>query len=502
MPTAQREALTCDVVVIGSGAGGAPTAAVLAEAGLAVVLLESGAHLTSDAFTGDESTMTAQLWKSDVAIDSGMALYAGRCVGGSTVINDAVCLRTPPEVLATWRTTHGLAELTDAAFAPWVDRAWADLHAEPTGVEHLNRNAQVLQRGAARLGWAAEPTPRSVRDCANLGLCNLGCPANAKQSVLLTHVPRALAAGARLLARTHVQRIMHRAGAVTGVEAVRLDPATGASSGTFTIDAPVVCVAAGVLETAALLLRSGCGGAGVGAGTQLQFHSSTHVTARFPFPIHGYYGPTMSFAVEELSDVHGHRGPGVMIENTAVFPLASAAALPGFGAPHEAALRELPHLARALVVAHDRTRGTLTIDGTATTIRYQPIAEDLERLRRGIDAAARVYLAAGATEVFLPLHGTPPIRTPEQLSLLADLPLDPTRFTLLYAVHLFGGAVMGGDPARGVCRVDGRAWDTDGLYVTDAAGLPSGLGVNPQITIVANALRIADGIARARRAVA
>lgn len=489
--------LRADAIVIGTGAGGGPVAAVLAEAGLSVVVLEAGSHLGHDDFTGDEAAMTARLWKSDVATDSGMPLYAGSCVGGSTVINDAVCLRTPPEVLDTWRTTHGLGGLTDAAFAPWLDRAWADLHAEATGPEHLNRNAQVLARGAARLGWAAQPVPRSVRDCVNLGLCNLGCPSDAKQSTLLAYVPRAKRAGAILFADRRVDRVRHRDGVVTGVDCSHLDSRTGAVIGTASVDAPLVCVAAGVLETPALLLRSGLDTHRT-AGANLQFHSSTHVTARFPYAIHGYYGPTMAFAVEELSDVHGRRGPGVMIENTAAHPIATATALPGNGAEHERLMREMPHLARALVVTHDRTRGTMTAGPDTKQIRYLPQTDDLERLRQGIDAAARVYLAAGATEVLLPLHGSDPIRRDSDLAALRDAPLDPTRFTLLYAVHLFGGAVMGGSADGAFCREDGHAWETKGLYVTDAACLPSNVGVNPQITIVANALRIAAGMVAAR----
>jgi choline dehydrogenase-like flavoprotein len=496
---ATAETIACEAVVIGSGAGGAPVAAALAAAGLQVVLLEAGAHVERDGFTGQEAAMTARLWKSDLAADSAMALYAGRCVGGSTVINDAVCLRTPPEVLDAWRTTHGLSGFSDAEFGPWLDRAWQDLHAEATGPEHLNRNAQVLARGAARLGWAAQATARNVRDCVNLGLCNLGCPSNAKQSTLLTYVPRAVQAGARLIPNARVSRILHADHQVRGVDVERLDPTTGAAVGQLRVTARVVCLAAGVLDTPALLLRSGLAGAERTAGAQLQFHSSTHVTARFPYPIHGYYGPTMAFAVDELSDVHGHRGPGVMIENTAAHPLATVAALPGIGAEHERVIQDMAHLARALVLVHDRARGELTVNGRSTKIRYTPGPDDWERFRQGMLGAAELYLAAGATEVYLPLHGFRPVRQAADLAELRTLPLDPTRFTLLYAVHLFGGAVLGSTPARGFCREDGRAWDTEGLYVSDAASLPSSVGVNPQITIIANALRIGNHIIRTQQ---
>ena len=134
---AQR--LTADAVVIGSGAGGAPVAAVLAETGRRVIVVEAGPRLESADFTGDESEMTARLWKIASTADTTQSLYAGACVGGSTVINDALCFRPPPEVLEEWRTVHGLTGLTDATLAPFVERAWTDVHAEPTGRDHLNR---------------------------------------------------------------------------------------------------------------------------------------------------------------------------------------------------------------------------------------------------------------------------------------------------------------------------------------------------------------------------
>ncbi|MGH7894120.1 MAG: GMC family oxidoreductase N-terminal domain-containing protein, partial [Candidatus Binatia bacterium] len=301
----EPERLVADAVVIGSGAGGGPVAAVLAESGRRVVVVEAGPRLEAGDFTGDEGEMTARLWKVAATTDTTMSLYAGACVGGSTVINDALCFRPPPEVLAEWRDAHGLTGLTEEAFAPLVHQAWTDIHAEATGPEHLNRNARLLARGAKRLGWSASATPRSVRDCVNLGLCNYGCPSNAKQSTLVTYVPRAERAGARVVAETRAVRIRIDAGVVRGVDAIRAD------GGRLTVDAPLVCVAAGVLETPALLQRSGVGGR---TGQGLQFHSSVHVTARFSEAVHGYYGPTMAYAVDELADVHGRRGPGVMIE--------------------------------------------------------------------------------------------------------------------------------------------------------------------------------------------
>jgi len=486
--------LRADAVVIGSGAGGAPVAARLAEAGAQVVLLEAGPRLETSELTGDEGEMTRRLYTLAQAAGSGLSIYAGQCVGGSTLINDALCWRTPPEVLAAWREEHGLAELTDAAFEPFLDEAWGDLGATPTDRAHVNRNAHALAVGAARLGWANEAMPRSVRGCANLGLCNFGCPSGAKQSTLRTYMPRAERAGAQVVADARVERIELASGAVRAVEATLVDTLSRRPKGALRVEAPLVVVAAGVLGTAPLLLRSGIAGR-VGGGVQV--HTSLHVTARFAQPVHAYYGPTMAWAVTQFSDVHGHAGPGYMIENTAVHPVSTASALPGFGREHESRMARLPFLARALVVLRDRARGRITLDGDgggALALTLEP--DDRRRLHDGMLAIARLYLAAGAREVILPIDGSAPIRSASELDAMAGGSLDPRAASLLYAVHLFGGAAMGGDASGAPCDAFGRVRGVRGLVVSDAASLPSNTGVNPQVTVVANALRIGAALAR------
>lgn len=483
-------------MVVGTGAGGGPAAARLAERGLDVVMLESGTHHTAADFDGVEGELFFRLGRLGATSDGSLSLYAGHCVGGSTVVNDALCWRPPPEVLAGWRRDHGLDALTDAALAPWVERAWADVSATPTDRAHLNRNAHRLEVGGQRLGWAGEAMARNVRGCASLGLCNLGCPTGAKQSTRVTYVPRARRAGARLLAGTRAERVLLEAGRAAGVSALRRDPATGAAAGHVEVRAPVVCLAAGVMETPALLLRSGLRGAGETAGCGLQLHSSVHVTARFREPVHGYFGPTMAWAITEFADVLGHGGPGFMLENTAVHPLVTAQNLPGFGAAHERAMRALPHLAKCAVVLHDRTRGRVSVGGDgAAHFDYALSEGDRRRMTAGLRAAARAYLASGALEVWLPLDGAPVVRGESDLAFLDGLVPSQTDLFSLYAVHLFGGAAMGGSPGQGFCDAAGEAWDVPGLHVVDASALPGNTGANPQITVMANALRVADGIA-------
>jgi choline dehydrogenase-like flavoprotein len=487
------ELLRADAVVIGSGAGGAPVAWALAEAGLEVLVLEAGERFETKDFAGDEGALVSRLMTATTVADGGLEVYAGACVGGSTVVNDALCWRPPPEILESWRRDHGLAGLTEAAFAPHVDRVWEQIHATPTTRVNRNRNSRLIERGATRLGWSGEAMHRNVRGCVNLGRCNTGCPSGAKQSALLAWIPAAEAAGARVEPLVRAERIVIEAGRVRAVEAVRLDAATRKPNAHLRVETPLVCAAAGVLGTPALLLRSGLAGAGRGVA----FHSSAYVTARYPEPVLGFFGPTMSYAVTEWSDVHGKRGPGYMLESVTTAPATTASGLPGFGASHEAAMAALPALARVVVVLRDRTRGTVSVgrDGAAA-ISYIPLPEDLDRLRDAVRACTRLHLAAGAEEVFLPVNALAPVRSEAELAGLDAVAFEPRALSLLYAVHLFGGATMSGARDAGFCDETGRAFDVAGLYVTDASSLPSNTGANPQVTIQANALRIAAGIRR------
>jgi choline dehydrogenase-like flavoprotein len=210
----------------------------------------------------------------------------------------------------------------------------------------------------------------------------------------------------------------------------------------------------------------------------------------------------MSHAVSEFSDVNGHAGPGYMLENSAVHPMQAAAVLPGFGDAHARAMGALPHLAQMIVVLRDRTRGVIAPgeDPATPRIDYALEQADLERMRHAFASAARLYLASGAQELWLPLEGYGPVRSERDLARLAAFPLDRTRLTLLYAVHLFGGASMDGRRAQGVCDPEGACWDVDGLFVADASSLPGNTAVNPQITIMAHALRVAEAALVRRRA--
>ncbi|HEX5390456.1 MAG TPA: GMC family oxidoreductase N-terminal domain-containing protein, partial [Burkholderiaceae bacterium] len=202
------ESLSCDVLIVGSGAGGGVSAELLARAGLDVIVLEDGPLKTSRDFNQRESEAYPSLYQEATArktADKGIGILQGRCVGGSTTVNWTSSFRTPDETLAFWREHYGLTDLTPEAMAPYFEQAERRLNIASWHVAP-NENNELLRRGAIKLGVSSGVIRRNVKGCWNLGSCGLGCPTNAKQSMLVTTLPAALQHGARLLVQTRAER--------------------------------------------------------------------------------------------------------------------------------------------------------------------------------------------------------------------------------------------------------------------------------------------------------
>ena len=298
-------------MVVGSGAGGAPAAARLAEAGFEVLVLEAGPRLSAADFSADEAAMTARLGRATATASGAQSLYAGACVGGSTVVNDALCWRTPPEVLERWRREHGLSDLTDAAFAPFVDAVWEEIHAETTPPSHLNRNARRLELGAQppgleRRGDGAQRARLRAPRPLQLGLSDRCQAVGARQLAAARRARgRARAAGYAGHARARLGgRGDGRRGAAEPIRAAASRPPRFASTRRSSCSPPACsrprrCCCAADSPRAA---RS---------AAALQFHSSVIATARFAEPVHGYFGPTMSYADHRVQRRERARGPGL-----------------------------------------------------------------------------------------------------------------------------------------------------------------------------------------------
>lgn len=505
-PTASSspdQILTADVVVIGTGAGGAVAAARLSEAGWDVVILESGSHRESGDFDEHEHTMREQLYAERglrATDDLSVAMLQGECVGGSTTVNWMIMLRTPDYVLEEWSTEHGVTGLSSRELRPVFERIESETHARRVPEDAHSPANRILLDGAQALGWRARSAMINARGCVRSGFCGQGCRYGAKQSALVTYMPRALAAGARLVANARADRIelLERGGrrAKKRVHAQLRDPATGRVRDMVRIDAPLVIVAAGAVETPVLLQRSGMGGGGV--GRFLRLHPTTAVVGVHDRDIYAAGGIPLSAVCDHFLD-RDRSGYGYWIECPPLHPGIGAVATPGVGAEHRAIMTRFRNMAPMIALVRDganrgQSNGSVMLDRQGRTrISYRLGREDGAHLRAGIEAAARLQLAAGAHEV-VTLHTRPPrIRHPRDLDAIQELPIGPNQIGL-FSAHVNGTCRMSTDPRTSGTTPDGERHGVPGVYVCDGSLLPTAPGVNPQETIMAIATVLAERI--------
>ncbi|HEX6522914.1 MAG TPA: GMC family oxidoreductase [Streptosporangiaceae bacterium] len=474
----------CDVVIVGSGAGGATTAAELAAAGIEVVMIEEGGFHPTESFTGDSMCALRTLYRDGgggMTIGKPSVLFAeGRCVGGSTVVNGGMSWRTPPAVLARWG--GGVAGIGAEEMEPYFVQAEARLSVGEQDPETIGRDSELLKTGADALGWRIVANRRNQLHCAGSNSCNSGCPTGAKRSMLVTSVPRALTHGARLFADCRVNRVTRSGEVVTGVEGRFVRPG-GRRGPALTVRARVVIVAAGAVQTPALLARSGLRSSSGQLGRNLALHPNTMVTAFFDEDVIGWHGVHQAFQIREFA------GEGIILTANNLAPPLLAAMLPGYGRELGELMADYNRVVTAGPLIEDSGTGRVRhVPGLGPQVFYQLADADAARLVRGVELTAEAMFAAGARRVLLPFDGLPEARSLAEVRRLLARPV-PRNSMRLFSIHLMGTARMNEDPRRGVVGSYGEFHGAKGLFVTDASLFPGPTGLNPMETVIALALR-------------
>ena len=512
-PAAHDARMTADVIVIGSGAGGAVAATRLAELGRDVLVLEEGILVTSDELTENEGDMTARLYAERgmrATDDLSFVLLQGAAVGGGTLINWMITFRAPDFVLDEWTDRFRLTGFTPAELAPVFDRVEREIHAVPVPDDAHSPANRILLDGARQLGWRAGTGRINARGCIRAGFCGQGCRYGAKQSVDRVYLPRALAAEARLVPDTRVDRIevLERDGGATEasrgtrrttaplkrVRATVLDRLTRKPVRTIVAEAPVVILAAGAIGTPVILQRSGFGGGGV--GRFLRLHPTTAVAGETAQDVYAAAGIPQSAVCDEFirRDDHGY---GFWIECAPHHPGLAAVAAGGFGAEHRELMRRFRRTTNLIVLVRDGSdlddsNGSVTVSrGGRPRIAYRLGRRDRSNLVAGVQAATRILMAAGVTGVRTLHTVTSEIRNEHDVAALAGNSWGPHDLTM-FSAHVNGTCRLGTDPRTSGVNSNGERHGVRGLYVADGSVLPTGLGVNPQATIMALATVIAE----------
>ncbi len=474
--------LTTDVCIIGSGVGGAMAACRFSEAGHEVLVLEEGSYRTPADFSFDENAALRDLYAEAgmrSTDDLKFSILQARCAGGGSTVNWMVMLRTPEYVLHEWSTQHAAEELTPAAMTPVFDRFERETHVGAVADSAHSRANRILLDGSRALGWRAHAANVNTRECMRSGMCGLGCPYDAKQTVLETYLARALAAGARMLCGLRAERIVQTAQRKTVY-------ARTSDGGRVVIHAKVLIIAAGAVETPALLQRSGLGNENV--GKHLRLHPTTAVVGVYDEPVYAASGIPLTTYCDEFVQLRGDHGH--WIETSPLAAGFAALSLPGFGEAHRSYMRQYPYLAPLIVLVRDGSpddpsRGSVRWERNGRArIDYRLSEGDRALMLHGLESAAKVHFAMGATSV-LTLH-----RRETLLHSEADLPRiraanatigDP----MLFSAHVNGTCRMGGLSRESACTPAGEVRGAPGIYVLDGSLLPSAPGVNPHETIAA-----------------
>jgi choline dehydrogenase-like flavoprotein len=498
--------LECDVVIVGAGAGGGTAAEILTKAGLKVVMLEEGPFKSSSDFRMRERDAYSQLYQESAGRqtkDKGIAILQGRAVGGSTTVNWTSSFRTPPTTLGHWQKAWGLDDYTVEQMAPWFAKMEERLSIAPWGAPP-NENNDILKRGCDKLGIPAAAIKRNVKGCWNLGYCGMGCPTNAKQSMLVTTIPAALDAGLTLIHSTRVDRLAYRYGRITSLIATGMD-AAGVSPGLHTVRVAArhYILAGGAINSPALMLRSRLPDPHRTLGKRTFLHPSTVSAAIMDKTVDGYSGAPQTIYSDYFLDKQRVDGViGYKLEAPPIHPVLAGITLQGFGDDHAKWMTRLPNMHVAIALLRDGFHdgslgGTVGTRADGSALLDYPITEYVwHGARRSLLSMAEIQFAAGA-KIVMPVHeDAKPLRSWAQAkSFIENLPMKTLR-TRIASAHVMGGCGMGADVRTSVTRGDGRHHQLENLWVFDGSAFPTSIGANPQLSIYGmvarNAARLAE----------
>jgi choline dehydrogenase-like flavoprotein len=491
--------MVCDVGI---------SAELLARAGLQVVIVEEGPLKSSSDFNQKEAEAYPALYQESAGrktADKAITILQGRCVGGSTTVNWTSSFRTPLDTLSYWQQKFALPDYTNDALAPYFQQAETRLSMGPWLVAP-NENNDLLRRGAARLGIPAAAIARNVKGCWNLGSCGMGCPTNAKQSMLVTTIPAALDLGATLLVETRAEQFELVNGRLRSVRCIAVKP-NGApvesDINATTIIAKHFVLAAGAINSAALLLRSKAPDPHGRLGQRTFLHPVVMSAAIMSQKVEAWAGAPQTIYTDHFLGTQPIDGPmGFKLEAPPLHPVIFASTVFGYGQEQAAMLAQFPHTHVLLALLRDgfheeAAGGQVKLRSDGSAVLDYPLTDFvMAGARRALLAMMEIQFAAGARQV-LPMHESarPCNNWTEGRQAVAALAMQPL-LTKVVSAHVMGGCGLAGTEAQGVTRPDGVHWQLDNLSIHDGSIFPTSIGANPQLSIYGIVNRLAQGLVK------
>ncbi len=481
-------------MIIGSGAGGGTVAqelAPLCRDGVRIAVLEWGPRLAEEEYTGRELEMARKLYFDDggfLTAEGTMTLAFARALGGSTVVYTGTSLTIPGATVERWGVPGLEADDLRRRCEQYVGENNVHLLEEP----FINDNNRLFREGCRALGYRVEQFPVNLKGCKGSGMCNLGCPNAAKQGTLRVQLPAAEQRGVEIVTNCRVDSIGQRECTATVA-----NPPFGLPSawepGRYRISAKIIVVAAGAVNSPALLLRSRLPVRLPALGRYFTAHPALILVGQHDRPITNYFGHPKSYYCDQFAEA------GFLLETCMYFPFTTAKNLAGFGPGHSALMRHMDRLQMILVLATDPALpgNRVTVDRNGDPVVHYTFTDGVKRaLVESMRVSARIFFAAGARRVHAPAGRTFLIEREEAGSLDELITLDRLQLgrVSVSSAHLMGGCRMGTGPADSVTDVWGQVHGVPWLFVADASLFPSSAEINPYLTIMAFANRAAERI--------
>ncbi|WP_372871599.1 GMC family oxidoreductase N-terminal domain-containing protein [Shewanella sp.] len=501
---AKLQTLEADVIIVGTGAGGGTAAEILTQAGLSVIMVEKGPLRSSSDFDMEERTAYPNLYQQAAAMktaDKAIGIFQGRAVGGSTTVNWTTSIRTPSHALDFWAAEYAVKGMSEADMAPWFEQMEQRLNISQWTFDP-NRNNAMLRKGCEQLGWDYTVIKRNVLGCWNTGYCGMGCPVNAKQSMLVTTIPAALSGGATLLSRFEAVKIEHQGDKVFGIRVRARDAALKPRADELMLKGKHYILAGGAIHTPVLMMRSKLADPMQLLGKRTLLHPTVLSGALFDEAINGHSGAPQSIYSDQFVWQNGAAGElGYKLEVPPIHPVLIASKTLGFGKSHAELMANFNQLQVVIALIRDGFHpdspgGKVMLTDNGFTLDYPLSAGFWQAARRAFASMAELQFAAGARKVLPISEGVGYLNSwQEAKAAIADMPLAPLK-TVVASAHVMGGCPMGEDKAKTMVNSMGRSHYLQNLSVMDGSVFPTSLGANPQLSIYGITARNATALAK------